>query len=96
MGRVRADGPFWAVTRHAEVVEISRHPERFKSGDGVLLIDRLREVAGSDSLLYLDPPTHGHHRRLASPSLTVRRVAALEDRVRGARRRAARRHRRAR
>ena len=76
------DGPFWAVTRHAEVVEISKHPERFKSGDGVLLIDRLREAAGSDSLLYLDPPTHGHHRRLASPSLTVRRVAALEDRVR--------------
>jgi cytochrome P450 len=76
------DGPFWAVTRHAEVVEISKHPDRFKSGDGVLLIDRLREAAGSDSLLYLDPPTHGHHRRLASPSLTVRRVAALEDRVR--------------
>jgi cytochrome P450 len=74
--------PFLAVTRHAEVVEISKHPERFRSGDGVLLHDRLREVAGSDSLLYLDPPIHGHRRRLASPSLTVRRVAALEDRVR--------------
>jgi cytochrome P450 len=77
-----AEAPFWAVTRHAEVVEISRHPERFRSGDGVLLVDRLREVAGSDSLLYLDPPIHGERRRLASPSLTVRRVAALEEQVR--------------
>jgi cytochrome P450 len=76
------DGPFWAVTRHAEVVEISRNPDRFRSGDGVLLIDRLREVAGSDSLLYLDPPTHGHHRRLVSPSLTIRRVGEIEERVR--------------
>jgi cytochrome P450 len=75
-------GAFWAVTRHAEVVEISKHPERFRSGDGVLLADRLREVAGSDSLLYLDPPRHGQHRRLASPSLTVRRILALEGQVR--------------
>jgi cytochrome P450 len=74
--------PFWAVTRHAEVVEISKHPERFRSGDGVLLADRLRRIANTDSLLYLDPPKHGSHRRLASPSLTVRRVAALEGLVR--------------
>jgi cytochrome P450 len=30
----------------------------------------------------MDPPAHGHHRKLVSPSMTVRRIGALEPRVR--------------
>ncbi len=81
----RYDGPagqLWAVTRHADVQAVSKDPATFCSGKGVLLTDLTRPVLAADSILYLDPPQHSKHRKLVSPSLTVRRVADLEDRVR--------------
>jgi cytochrome P450 len=81
----RYDGPagqLWAVSRHADVQAVSKDPETFCSGKGVLLTDLTRPVLSADSILYLDPPQHSKHRKLVSPSLTVRRVADLEDRVR--------------
>ncbi len=79
------DGPagrFWAVTRHADVLAISKDPATFCSGNGVLLTDLTRPVLSTDSIIYLDPPKHSKHRKLVSPSLSVRRVAELEDRIR--------------
>jgi cytochrome P450 len=75
-------GELWAVARHADVLAVSKAPETFCSGNGVLLTDLTRPVLSADSILYLDPPKHSKHRKLVSPSLTVRRVADLEDRVR--------------
>jgi cytochrome P450 len=75
-------GEMWAVARHADVLAVSKDPETFCSGKGVLLTDLTRPVLSADSILYLDPPKHAKHRKLVSPSLTVRRVADLEDRVR--------------
>lgn len=78
------DGPagrFWAVTRHADVLAMSKDPATFCSGKGVLLTDLTRPMLSTDSILYLDPPKHSKHRKLVSPSLSVRRVAELEDRI---------------
>jgi cytochrome P450 len=75
-------GELWAITRHADVLSISKDPATFCSGQGVLLTDITRPVLSADSILYLDPPQHSKHRKLVSPSLSVRRVAELEDRVR--------------
>ncbi|HWB66199.1 MAG TPA: cytochrome P450 [Mycobacteriales bacterium] len=72
----------WAVTGHREVMEISTDPARFCSGSGVLLADRGRDIAASDSLLYLDPPAHVAYRKLISRGFTPRRVARLEPRIR--------------
>jgi cytochrome P450 len=77
-----ADGGFWALTRHADVLAVSRDPQTFKSGSGVLLQDRSREVMAADSLLYLDPPRHSRYRKIVSTQFTPRAVTALEDRVR--------------
>jgi cytochrome P450 len=76
------DGAFWALSRHADVQHVSKHPELFQSGQGVLLVDVLGGGIPNDSIIYLDPPQHQKHRKLVSPSLTVRRVADLEPRVR--------------
>ena len=84
-------GSFWAIARHADVQHVSKHPDLFCSGKGVLLTDLTRPVVSTDSILYLDPPLHAKRRKLLSPSLTVRRVADLEDRVRAIVDRAARR-----
>jgi cytochrome P450 len=75
-------GNLWAVTRHADVQAVSKDPATFCSGKGVLLTDLTRPVLSTDSILYLDPPLHSKRRKLVSPSLTVRRVADLEDRIR--------------
>ncbi len=75
-------GGFWAVTRHADIQAISRDPETFCSGRGVLIADRHRPVAAADSLLYLDPPRHERFRKLINRAFTPRRVAELEPRVR--------------
>jgi cytochrome P450 len=75
-------GELWAITRHADVLAVSKDPATFCSGKGVLLTDLTRPVLSADSILYLDPPQHSKHRKIVSPSLSVRRVAELEDRVR--------------
>lgn len=75
-------GKLWAITRHADVLAISKDPATFCSGKGVLLTDLTRPLLSTESILYLDPPQHSKHRKLVSPSLSVRRVAELEDRVR--------------
>lgn len=72
----------WVVTSHADIQAISRDPETFCSGRGVLIADRHRPVAVEDSLLYLDPPRHSRFRKLISRAFTPRRVADLEPRVR--------------
>lgn len=76
------DGALWAITRHADVLAISKDPATFCSGKGVLLTDLSRPVLSADSIVYLDPPRHSKYRKLVSPSLSVRRVAELEDRIR--------------
>ena len=77
-----ADQSFWALSRHTDVQHVSKHPELFRSGEGVLLSDLLAGGATNDSIIYLDPPKHQKHRKLVSPSLTIRRVGDLEPRVR--------------
>ena len=75
-------GELWMITRHADVQAISRDPVTFCSGEGVLLTDITRPALANGSIIQLDPPRHARHRKLVSPSLSVRRVAELEDRVR--------------
>lgn len=78
-----ADPGFWAVTTHAEVLEVSKDPETYCSGRGILLRDigaTLPETPGA--LLYYDPPDHGRMRRLVQPAFAPSRIRALEDKVR--------------
>ncbi|HUY64802.1 MAG TPA: cytochrome P450 [Acidimicrobiales bacterium] len=76
------DQKFWALCRHADIQRVGKDPEAFRSGGGVLMADRGREIAAQDSILYLDPPRHGSHRQLVSRAFTPRRVAELEPRIR--------------
>jgi cytochrome P450 len=79
----RHPGGFRIVSRHADVLRISRDPETFCSGRGILLMDigrDLPEIPGA--LLYVDPPLHTRYRELVNPSFTGARVRALEPWVR--------------
>lgn len=77
-------GPgFRAVTRHADVEHVSRHPELFCSGQGAVSILDLPPEAGEffGSLISMDAPRHTKIRRIAAQAFTPRRTEALLDDV---------------
>src|SRR5205823_6393783 len=91
LAELRAQGPvhrhdelqLWAVVGHEQVLAVSRDPQTFSSAKGILLADRGRHLAGNESIIYLDPPIHQLHRRLVNSAFHARRIAGLEDFVRG-------------
>ena len=81
-----ADG-FWAVTRHADIVEVSRDTTTYSSAAGHIQIydidpDALEARA---SMIDMDPPMHTRLRRLVSTAFTPRHVLeyrrSIEQRV---------------
>lgn len=75
-------GPgFWAVTRHADVLDISRRPEEFCSGQGAISINDmtpdLNEFYGS--LISMDNPRHARLRRIVSGTFTPKMLAKTMD-----------------
>jgi cytochrome P450 len=89
--RLRAEAPvvwvedpgFWAVTRHADVMTVSRDPITYCSSRGILLLDLGRELPDvPGAILYVDPPEHGRYRRLVQPAFAPSRIRAMEDAIR--------------
>ncbi|MPY92729.1 MAG: cytochrome P450 [Acidimicrobiia bacterium] len=74
------EGPgFWAVTRHADVLEVSRTPQRFSSASGTSIRDlpaEYNEFFGS--MLNMDDPRHARLRALVSAGFTPRTMARIE------------------
>lgn len=94
--RLRAEAPFvwhddpgfWVASTYDDVMRISKDPETFCSGKGVLLMDlgrELPEIPGA--LLYVDPPDHTRYRRIVQPAFAPSRVKALEPAIRAQARR---------
>jgi cytochrome P450 len=73
-------GPgYWALTRHADILAVSREPETFCSGKGTNIPD-LPEVFNEffGSMINMDDPRHGRLRRIVSRGFTPRALARLE------------------
>jgi cytochrome P450 len=74
------------IARYDDIREISRSPERFKSGGGALVHDPIRQGAIRDgaslSILFIDPPDHLDHRKLVNREFTPRAVGGMEARIR--------------
>jgi cytochrome P450 len=72
--RIEADGfdPFWAITRHADVIEIERQPERFpNTPESVLMPKALRPSQGAPpvpvkTLIQMDGEEHRAYRNLTN------------------------------
>ena len=74
-------GPgYWAVTRHAHILEASRQPELFCSGRGATAIPDIPEdlLQFFGSFINMDDPAHGRLRRLVSNGFTPKRLKRLE------------------
>lgn len=77
------DSGFWAITRHADVLEVSKRPDDFCSGQGVIF-EAVPEliIESASSFLVLDAPRHTQLRKLVSTAFTPRRVAMINDQIR--------------
>ena len=77
------DDDFFAVTRHAEVMEISRRPHDFCSGRGSTSVADLPEEAAEffGSFIVMDDPRHARQRGIVSRAFTPRQLQRVLDSV---------------
>jgi cytochrome P450 len=75
-----ACGGFWAVARHADLLEAAAHPEIFCSSGGTNIPpDGFPHKSPPNEV---DPPEHQAWRKLTAPFFAPRTVAGLEGPVR--------------
>ena len=79
-----AEMGFWAISRHADVIDGFRDVTRLSSSHGVSLDPMASgpHAYKTMSFLAMDQPMHGRMRALVSRGFTPRRVAQLEPRIR--------------
>jgi cytochrome P450 len=93
--RLRAESPvvrhlerggpgFWCITRHADVVRISKDPETFSSARGTNIFDPpAADLPLIQAILInMDPPRRVKFRRIVKAGFTPNRVRRLEPHVR--------------
>ena len=88
--RLRAEAPmahsesggFWVASRHEEVVAISRDPETFCSGKGILTMEIGAEYPSPPTMMHTDPPDHDRYRKLVQPGFRPSFMRALEGSIR--------------
>jgi cholest-4-en-3-one 26-monooxygenase len=69
--------PFWAVTKHADILRVSAQPQRYSNAQGITLArEGAAPVPPSEMLVLLDPPKHGPMRRLVTRGFTPKAVRA--------------------
>ncbi|WP_337819701.1 hypothetical protein [Pseudonocardia sp. P1] len=80
-----AGGPgFWAVTRHRDVITVSKHPEIFSSHAGATFLrdQSPRDLAAlQQMMLNIDPPDHSKLRKIVSKVFTPKMVNGMFDSV---------------
>ena len=95
LGKATVEGiyPFWIVSRHADILEISRQNELFRSGDMPTTFttiegDRIvRGITGGSphllrTLVQMDAPDHAKYRVLTQSWFLPQNIRRLEDRIR--------------
>jgi len=73
--------PFWAITRHADIVTISKQPTRFLSAPNNIDIPSdpgAAEFEPPPTIISMDPPKHGAYRQLVSRRMTPRVLQRIQ------------------
>jgi cytochrome P450 len=74
---------FFALSRHADVERCSKDWKRYSSARGTLLELIRANMNLPGSIIFEDPPAHDLHRGLVTSMFLPRKIAALEEKVRG-------------
>ncbi len=79
------DGGFWAVTRHADVMEVSKHSDIYSTWENTALIRHQPDITRERIelqryvLLNMDPPHHTKLRQIVSRGFTPRAINSLRE-----------------
>jgi cytochrome P450 len=85
LARLRAEAPvawndtlgYWALTRHAECLEVSTEPARFCSKKGILTLEIGVEYDSPPTMMHTDPPEHTAYRKQVQPAFKPSLMKAL-------------------
>lgn len=99
LAKIEGFDPFWAVTKHADILFVSRNNDLFHNGDRPTVITnqvgdaRTREITGGSphlvySLVQMDPPDHPKYRALTQAWFMPGNLKHLEERIRAIAKRA--------
>ena len=76
------DQGFWAVVRHADLVEVTRRPGDFLSGKGITFESLPPEALdAAQGFIAMDPPRHTKIRRLMAAAFTPKQLARIDDHI---------------
>jgi len=78
-------GGFWLISRHADVLAVSRDHKTYSSERGFVMVDDLAPevlAQAQGQLLGMDPPRHGPIRRAVIERFTSKMLEQLEPKVR--------------
>ncbi|HSQ02638.1 MAG TPA: cytochrome P450, partial [Burkholderiales bacterium] len=76
--------PFWAITKHADIIAIGKDPATFLNAPRLAVFTRdlpPPEEGQVQHLLNMDPPQHGRYRRVTSGWFTPRAIRAMDGKV---------------
>jgi len=74
--------PFWAVTKHADIVAIGKNPRDWIIEPRIAVFTReAPEEPTTRHLLTMDPPDHGRYRNLIAKAFTPRTVRVWEPKI---------------
>jgi cytochrome P450 len=72
------DRGFWAVVRHADLVEVTKRHEDFRSGEGIVFDSMPQELLDAgQGFIAMDPPRHTRIRRLLASAFTPRQMRRI-------------------
>jgi cytochrome P450 len=74
---------FWAVTRYADILAVSKNTQVFSSAKGIRLEDMdADETEARRTMMELDPPEHTNYRRMVNPPFSHHEVQGYVDSIR--------------
>jgi cytochrome P450 len=74
-------GPFWSVTKYADIITLEATPSVFSSASGITLADQEAEYR-LPMFIAMDPPKHDAQRRVVAPIMFPENLRKLADTIR--------------
>jgi cytochrome P450 len=80
---------FWAITKHADIIDISSQPERFSNREGPMILNREQRIQVAKraagpmgkmrTIIEMDPPEHRDFRSVVRGFFTPRSIERLDE-----------------
>ncbi|HEY2203991.1 MAG TPA: cytochrome P450 [Pseudonocardia sp.] len=79
---VADDYGYWAITTHRHLAEVTKRPDDFLSGPGIVMDNLPTEfLEAAQSIIAMDPPRHTMLRRLVGSAFTPKQMRRIEDQI---------------